>query len=132
MGKLAWSRLPTRSAHESEEDGWAGFPPTERKHSALFVVAEQYSEHERLDELIEAVMLAVVRLRTVAAAALQGMARVGASQSFVFEPEAKVRGSYALSAEALDAGQDASSRLEALLNELRGGPTRADQSQPSH
>jgi hypothetical protein len=131
LGKVQTRKLPAREPAEFFEGFWEvrevrearGAPA---KNSALFAVAQQYTSQERLEILLESIILAVPTVHDVAEQTFINFAEFVPQERLVFEPEAQVRESFALERDELRTRAEATETLVRLIDELRQGSFDAD------
>jgi hypothetical protein len=131
LGKVQTKKLPARKTPDYFEGFFAVEEVTTtspRKGPApLFAVAEEYSPHERLDVLLDSIVMAVPVVTMVAEKTFENLSGFGVDQKLEFIPEAEVTEPYTLEISAVRARAEVNARLLALINELRHGEDVANQ-----
>ncbi len=131
LGKVQTRKLPAREPTELFDGFWEVREAQEgrgaaAKNSALFAVAQQYNDQERLDILLDSIILAIPTIQEVAEQTFANLAEFGPQERLVFEPEAQVRESFELEREELRSRREAAGMLLRLIDELRKGSFDAD------
>ena len=122
LGKTTIKKLPARTYPEF---ALTDLSELEERHrdkggaSATFVVSEAYSPTERLDLLIDALLIAVPTAHHVAQQTLTSVREFGRVDSMLFAPEVLSRQPYEIRTEDLDPRSPSVSLVENLLNELK-------------
>ena len=122
MGKTSVKRLPSRGYREATVgEPWSlvDAPKEKRGAPAAFVAAEEYSVPERLELLIDALLLAVPTAHQVAQSALSGIAEFGAVDSVVFAADLPNRKPREIQREQLVSWSAEVAVVSRLLNELK-------------
>lgn len=121
--KLRASGTPARSVMSVRVE-----PNSKQSAADVFAVAEQYSVQERLDVLLESIVLAVPAVTEVVTKTFDNLAEFGLAARLEFAPEAEVTVGFSLEAETIHARREANARLVSLIDELRRGGDSANQS----
>jgi hypothetical protein len=97
-------------------------PTKRRPPSAEFTFVEQYTEHEQLGILLDAIDLAVPVVTTIATRIFTSLSKFSDSDNVAigFEPERESKRPIYLSNEELERPVTAADRLRALITEIRG------------
>jgi hypothetical protein len=136
LGKVQTRKLPAREPVELFDGFWEVREAQEvrgaaAKNSALFAVAQQYTDQERLDILLDSIILAIPTIQEVAEQTFANLAEFGPQERLVFEPEAQVRESFELERGELRSRREAAGMLLRLIDELREGSFDADSADAS-
>ena len=133
LGKIQSRKLRARSAPEYDDKFWdseLGRVPRPGK-TEVFAVSEDYSPQERLEILLEAIVLAVPAVIDVGETTLSNLSDFGISGELVFEPEAEVREPFSLNRSEVSQRTEATVQLLRLIDELRSGENFANQTEPT-
>jgi hypothetical protein len=122
LGKVRTKKLRTREIPEHENELWElrETADLERRRGALFAVAEPYTPQERLNILLDSVILASPRVFEIAHDSLSALREFGVAGRIDFEPEGEVNEPFSLVAEEIGGHGEASRHLIRLIEELRG------------
>lgn len=102
------------------EDSIKALPSNKSKKSnAIFVVSTPYSEYEKLKLLIDSIEIGVARLSEIVNTTLEFVQREIQQSQLLFEPEADIKKSYAITFDEAQNVYQNSRKLISLLNELR-------------
>lgn len=99
-----------------------------RGSQATFVASEEYSPAERLELLIDALLLAVPTAHQVAEFTLAHIREFGRVESMLFAPEVPTREPHEIRSEDLASHSQSAALVENLLNELKAEIQDAPQS----
>ena len=123
LGKTAVRKVPTKVDEQLDTgDLWGRSVEDHREERgalARYVVAEEYSSTERLEVLIDALLLAVPAAHHVARETLAGLGEFGTVEALAFVADMPGREPKMMRTKDLESRRRAVTRVEVLLNELK-------------
>ena len=122
LGKVRTKKLRTREVLEHGDELWELREARESgsRKGGLFAVAEPYTPQERLNTLLDGVILAIPRVFEIAHDSLSALGKFGIGDRIDFEPEGEVSEPFSLVANEIGGRGEASRQLIQLIEELRG------------
>ena len=129
LGNIQTKRIKARRKR-SVEDEREGLSLPKQKSSGkteVYAVSEAYTGVQRLEILLDAIVLAVPVANAVSESTLTNLHSFKLGETLWFEPEADVREAFSLSQGEVEGRKEASDKLRRLIKELRGGGNVANQ-----